>query len=433
MAEATDTHPSGATQIHSQQAGYQQLKRYFAEEVLRAQRYHAVLAVNLERYHTLIDGLGYPAAFAVRAQVLQRVRACLREGTCAELGDQQILVLIPVIGPYQGAAHTARHVLDALAQPFYHEELALHLSARLGISLFPEDAQDFDTLARYASIAAHDPGGHSNEYLLFRADMAATADRFTIGNILRDALAHREFSLHYQPKVRLDTRQPAGVEALLRWNHPSSGAMPPEQLIALLDDAGLLMALGEWVLDQACRDQARWRAAGIEQLPVAVNLAPAQFHHPDLAGMVRHALDNHSLPSSALELEITESGLMSDPNHTLVTLRCLREMGIKISIDDFGTGYSSLSYLQRFPINHLKIDQSFLHNLPTDPSDTTLVEAILAMSRSLGLEVIAEGVERAPQADYLQSRGCEFGQGYLFSKALEADEIIEFTRRQSGG
>ncbi|MEW5757186.1 MAG: GGDEF domain-containing phosphodiesterase [Pseudomonadota bacterium] len=433
MAEATDQQPSGTPPLHSQQAGYEYLERYFAAEVLCAQRYHAVLAVTLERYHTLIDGLGYPAALAVRQQVLQRVRECLREGACAELGDQQIVVILPVIGPYQGATHAARHILDALAQPFYHEDLALHLNARIGISLFPEDAQDFATLARYASIAAHDRGAHRDEYMLFRADMAATANRFTIGNILRDALSRREFTLHYQPKVRLDTRMPAGVEALLRWHHPDSGAMPPERLIALLDDAGLLMALGEWVLDQACRDQARWREAGIEHLPVAVNLAPAQFHHPDLAGMVRHTLDNHSLPTSALELEITESGMMSDPNHTLVTLRFLREMGVRISIDDFGTGYSSLSYLQRFPINHLKIDQSFLHNIPADPNDTTLVEAILAMSRSLGLEVIAEGVERAQQADFLQSRGCEFGQGYLFSQALEADEIIGFARRHSGG
>lgn len=398
---------------------------YFTSVVLPNHLFYAVIYILFDRLKTVNDTLGHHAGDLVICQVAQRLQeAAGEDGVVARFSGNGFVVLTPVVGPYQGAAEACDHLIERLQLPYHVQGRPVYLHSHLGIALYPEDSARFDDLVQFADTAAQFALTRPNQYLFFRAEMSTQAAyRMELEGALRLAVENQQLELHYQPKVDLKTGRIACVEALLRWEWPVGQSLAPDQFVPLLEETGLIVEVGNWALEQACRDYLAWQNAGLAAVPIAVNVAAAQLRNEDIANHVRHTLNNYGLSPDAIELEITESGVMEDPERVLVTLNYLSQFGIALTIDDFGTGYSSLSYLQRFPIDHLKIDKAFIHGIPADPNNTALVEAILAMCRALNLSVVAEGVEQEEQARFLLSRGCELGQGYLYGRAMRQEEI----------
>ncbi|MBP7490213.1 MAG: EAL domain-containing protein, partial [Azospira sp.] len=304
----------------------------------------------------------------------------------------------------------------------------LSTSVSIGVSLFPDDGGDFDTLLKKADTAMYRAkGAGRNGYRFFDREMDKdVGERLRLSNDLRLALARNEFVLHYQPQIDLRTQEVIGAEALIRWQHPELGLLAPGRFIGIAEDTGLIVPIGEWVIRMACHQAAAWQRAGLPPLVVAVNLSAVQFMRGDLVGTVASALATSALPSRCLELELTESILIQDAENILGTVQRLNAIGVQMSIDDFGTGYSSLSYLKRFAVDKLKVDQSFVRDLCSDPDDAAIVRAIIQLARSLGLKTIAEGVETAEILALLQELGCDEAQGYYFAKPLPADNFSAF-------
>jgi EAL domain-containing protein (putative c-di-GMP-specific phosphodiesterase class I) len=319
----------------------------------------------------------------------------------------------------------AQRILDAVARPFVIEAREFHLGASIGISTFPEDGNDLLNLLKNADAAmyrAKEQG--KNNYQYYSAQMNIhTLERVEMESDLRRALERNEFVLHYQPKVNIVSGCIAGMEALVRWQHPTRGLIPPMQFIPLAEETGLIVPIGVWVLKTACAQNKSWQAQGLPPLRIAVNLSARQFTHENLLQDVAKALDETGLGPAMLEFEITESMVMKDPVHAVKLLTGFKAMGIHLSIDDFGTGYSSLSYLKRFPIDSVKIDRSFIRDLPEDVDDAAITEAILAMAHSLKLNVVAEGVETAEQLRFLRDHGCNEMQGSYFSMPVPEHEF----------
>jgi EAL domain-containing protein (putative c-di-GMP-specific phosphodiesterase class I) len=326
----------------------------------------------------------------------------------------------------------AQKVLQALTPPFQVDHQTLYVTASIGVSLFPNDGEDASTLLRNADIAmyrAKELG--KNTYQFYSADMSSRAfERLTLESNLRRALEHSEFRLYYQPQVDVTTGTIVGVEALLRWQHPEFGLVMPNEFIPLLEETGLIVPTGAWVLDTACAQLAAWHAQGWPRLRLAVNLSPRQFQTQNLTTVVKQAVDRLEGDPGRLELEITEGMLLRHAPITVETLEALHSLGVRMAIDDFGTGYSSLSYLRRLPIDTLKIDRMFVRDIPHDPDDSAITVAIIALVQSMKLEMIAEGVENTAQRDFLHARGCNVMQGFLFSRPLPAEEITRLL--QSG-
>jgi len=333
----------------------------------------------------------------------------------------------------EDAGHVARALIQQILEPIYlsgGQEIVI--GASIGISLFPSDGLDVDELVKNADAALHqakaDGGG------LHRAsteDMTRqVAERFDLEGRLRRAIERQEFVLHYQPLVSLRDRRIKGVEALVRWEDPERGRIPPNQFIGLAEETGLIVPLGEWVLRTACAQMQAWRESGIFDGTIAVNLSPVQFRAPDIVDRVAWILEETGLPATALELEITEGALIGDAGAAETTLTRLKELGVRLAIDDFGTGYSSLAYLKRFPIDTLKIDQSFVRGIPKDPADMEIAGAVISLARSLDLESLAEGIETEAQLDFLRARGCESGQGYLFGRPMPAGDLAVLVGRR---
>jgi EAL domain-containing protein (putative c-di-GMP-specific phosphodiesterase class I) len=307
------------------------------------------------------------------------------------------------------------------------------ITGSIGIAVYPHDAEDAESLLRSADLAmyrAKERGGDDYQ-VCTPAIHAGILEQLDLENDLRRALQREEFVLHYQPQVDGRTGRICGVEALLRWQHPERGRVQPQEFIALAEKSGLIVRLGEWVLRTACAQNRAWREAGLLCLPVAVNVSPVQLQQPDLAETVARALEETGLAPACLRLEITEGAVMQDAKMTINVLRDLRELGVEISVDDFGTGYSSLSYLKRLPIDEVKIDRSFVHDVPGDPDDAAIVAAIIALAQALNLRVVAEGVETQEQLAFLRERGCHVMQGYLFARPMPAHEF-EALLRQGG-
>jgi EAL domain-containing protein (putative c-di-GMP-specific phosphodiesterase class I) len=299
------------------------------------------------------------------------------------------------------------------------------VTASVGIAAFPADGTDAESLIRAADAAmyrAKQSGRNAFQFFTAEINQRSRA-RAQMGAELRRALEREEFALVYQPKFHLAERRPRGAEALLRWKHPERGVVSPAEFIPVLEETGLIVPVGEWVIARACQDLRTWRAAGVDVGAVSVNLSARQFRLQDLDARVRALVDAAGLSAGLIELEITESQLMADPDHAIRVMRALCEVGMRIAIDDFGTGYSSLAYLRRFPVSSLKIDRSFVKDMSTDASDATIVRTIIEMAHSLGFSVVAEGVETEEQAALLRLLRCEYAQGYLFARPMPAEEL----------
>ena len=386
----------------------------------------ALFFIDLDRFKNINDSLGHGAGDQLLKVMATRLRTLLRDSDLvARLGGDEFVVLLDATVEADDLAHVARKALAAIGEPVPIDSRSYQVTGSIGISLYPDDGADAAALLKNADAAmylAKDRG--KNNYQFYTVQLAAhSAQQFALEADLRVALQRDELLLHFQPKVRVDTGALIGMEALLRWLHPQRGLLPPGAFITLAEDCGLILPIGQWVLDAACRQMRAWRDAGLQVPRCAVNLSARQLVTDTLVDDVARALADHRLVAEALEVEITESVLMADPERANQTLQALHGMGVHVSIDDFGTGYSSLAYLKRFPAQTVKIDRSFVSGLPQDRDDAAITQAVIAMAHSLGLEVVAEGVETQAQLDFLLRLGCDQAQGYLISRPVPADQL----------
>jgi diguanylate cyclase (GGDEF)-like protein/PAS domain S-box-containing protein len=393
----------------------------------RANTKVAVMFVDMDRFKVINDTLGHQAGDALLVEVARRLKDCVRESDIvARLGGDEFVVVLAGMTEAGAATSIAGKILSALGLPYEVAGHTLHSSPSIGISVYPLDGTDIATLMKNADTAmyhAKEQGRNNAQY--FTAAMnAAAATRLEIEHELRGALDDGQFELHYQPQVHALSGDICSVEALIRWQHPRLGLVSPIDFIPVAEETGLIEPIGAWVLDEACRQLAAWRAAGIDGLGMAVNLSARQLRSPGLVDMVRTALTRHALREDDLELEITESVAMTNPELAIDQLHALRTLGVRLAIDDFGTGYSSLAYLKNLPIQVLKLDRSFVNGIESGGNDAVICAATIALAHSLGLKVVAEGVETPAQQDFLaHTHHCDFLQGYLFGKPLRASEL----------
>ena len=397
-----------------------------------ARRHHwaiAIMFIDLDRFKIINDTLGHQVGDELLREVACRLSAVIRETDfVARLGGDEFVVILPGITTPADAAVVANKIIAALSSPILAEEHELHTSPSIGISLFPDDGPDGDTILKNADTAMyHAKSAGRNNYQFFAAEMnRATTERLDIERKLRHAIARNELSLCFQPQFDALTGQPTGVEALVRWLHPTDGTISPARFIPVAEETGIIVELGEWVLINACRVMKHWIDAGLQPLRMAINVSARQLRRRDFCETVAGALAESGLPPELLELEITESSVMENPDEAIVILQRLGRMGVTLAIDDFGTGYSSLAYLKLFPIDHLKIDRSFVADIEHDLNDRAIAFGTIALAHSLGLRVIAEGVETDDQLELLRTNGCDEVQGYLFSKPLTSAAAFGF-------
>jgi len=343
------------------------------------------------------------------------------------------VVMLTDLGQENRAALVAEKILLAISRSVTLNAVEFRITASLGISMFPDHGSDERDLLKHADMAMYRAKEDGRNLFRFYNDQlgANSLERLTLESSLRHALEHSEFLLHYQPKIDLKNGSIAGVEALLRWQHPELGTVPPAKFIPIAEELGLIVPIGEWVLRTACAQHALWRQARICAPGIAVNLSPRQFGDDLLLETIESILAETGMPADQLQLEITESSLMQNPKAALETLTALKKIGVRLAIDDFGTGYSSLSNLKFFPVDTIKVDRSFVRNLPYDADDTGIMDAIITMGRTLGMTVVAEGVETREQAEFLRAHRCDQFQGFYFSKAVPADEVAAMLREAS--
>jgi diguanylate cyclase (GGDEF)-like protein len=392
----------------------------------RANQKLAVFFLDLDRFKDINDSLGHSTGDALLKAVAERIRRCVREGdTVARFGGDEFTLLIPRIENIEDAAKIAQKIIDTLKVPVLVAEREMFVTTSIGIGIFPDDGHDPETLVRNADTAmyrAKDQGRDS--YQLYAPAMNAHAlERLAMENRLRKALSQRELMVYYQPLIELASKRIVGLEALVRWQHPELGFLLPAHFISTAELSGLIIPIGQWVLLTASKQLRQWQKRIDPELTVSVNLSARQFQQPNLVSSVAEVLDASGIDPRSLELEITESNAMQNAEVTIHTLRDLKALGVRISMDDFGTGYSSLNYLKRFPIDTLKLDQSFVREVNTDPRDAAIVSAVISMAHSLDLTVVAEGVETEEQLGFLRQQRCDRIQGFLFSAPMSAEEL----------
>lgn len=386
----------------------------------------ALLFLDLDQFKTINDSLGHQAGDRLLTSVGRRITESLRESdTVSRQGGDEFLVLLPNVSGAEGVATPVSKIMKAMKDPFELERHELNISLSVGVAIYPDDGPDFETLAKRADMAmyrAKEAG--RNTYRFFDEQMNIEAvEHLTIRSGLRRALERGEFVLHYQPQIDLATNSIVGAEALVRWEHPDRGLVAPGRFITVAEESQLIVPMGEWVLYEACRQAVAWRRSGMPEVIVAVNVSAMQFKHGNLEQAVAGALDVSGINPACLELEITESTMIQNVEDVLSTVQRLKQMGVRLSIDDFGTGYSSLSYLKRFKVDQLKVDQSFVRDLITDPNDAAIVRAIVQMGRSLNLNVVAEGVETADSLARLRALDVDRVQGYYFAHPMKSAEF----------
>ena len=389
----------------------------------RMQSRVALLFIDLDRFKYVNDSFGHRAGDILLQTIAARLRGCVRETdtVCRHAGDEYLVVLSALREPTE-AALVADKVLKIFDEVFTLESHEVQISASVGISVYPDDGQTMEDLIRNADAAMyHSKKSGRNRFEFFTPELnAPVAERLVLANQLRKAIENNELVLHYQPQFDTASSRLVGAEALIRWNHSEHGLLFPDSFIALAEESDIIHLIGAWVLNEACRQIAEWQKTGLNVVPVAINFSAFQFRRANLVEGVASAFARHGIKAQQLEIELTENAIMQDPKETAKTLDRLHEMGVSLSIDDFGTGYSSLNYLKRFPIDKLKIDRSFVEDLPQDLNDSAIVQAIINLAKSLRMVVIAEGVETKAQLDFLRSLSCEIYQGYLGGRPIDA-------------
>lgn len=407
-------------------------RKYFNDRLAKAlsqaiqtQKLLAVMFLDLDRFKLINDSLGHAAGDLLLQEVARRIRGCLRkQDLVARWAGDEFTLLLPELSEVEDAVVVAQKILHAMKPDFDLDGHTLHISSSIGIAIYPNDGEDAETLLKNADAALYraKDSGRNGYHFYTSAINSETSEWLTLESHLHRALQRQEFVLYYQPQINVVTGEITQMEALLRWQHPEMGLVPPAKFIPLAEENGLIVPIGEWVLQAACAQNCRWQAAGLPPIRVAVNLSARQLRQPNLVDMIARALQDTGLPPRYLELEITETTVMKNVELTKAILHALNQMGVSMAMDDFGTGYSSLGYLKNFPFNTLKIDQSFVRDLTTDPNDKAIVAAIIAMGRVLNLKLVAEGVETKVQEHTLLSLDCEEMQGFLFSPPLSAEE-----------
>jgi len=388
----------------------------------------AVLFLDLDGFKHINDSLGHSVGDELLCSVARRLMSCVRSPDTVSRngGDEFILVIQDMKQPNQ-AAVTARRVLRVLADPHKIGDLELHVTASIGVSVYPEDGLDAETLIKNADTAMYQAKANGRmQFQFFTPRMNETAvERQSIEEGLRHALEHGEFKLHYQPKIDVKSGAVVGAEALIRWEHPVRGQLPPSTFIPVAEETGLILPIGAWVLREACSQSRSWKNEGLSAGGMAVNVSSFQFQDKGFVPDLTSILKETGMDPQDLELEVTESVLMKDTEASIATLKAIRDVGVRVSIDDFGTGYSSLSYLRGFSLDALKIDQSFLRKIHVAPDDATIVSAIIGLGRAIGLQVVAEGVETAEDLDFLKANDCDEAQGFYFSQPVIAEEFVK--------
>ncbi len=419
-------------------------RRFFTERLDRAlartrgqELSCAALHIDLDRFKKINDALGHSVGDALLKAVAERLESAIRpndllgippsgrdDGRLSRVGSDEFSLFLPGIGSPTDAAAVARRILSVLTEPFWVEGHELFVTCSIGIAVSPDDGDDIDTLLRNAdsAMSAAKKAGRNDYRFYSRSLNAESLDRLNLENQLRPALSRNELALHYQPQIDVQTGRIVGAEALMRWFHPEFGAVPPARFIPIAEEGGFIRSMGEWALMAACRQAVAWQEEGFKPIRMSINVSSLQFHSDGLFQTFAVALQDSGLDPRLLVVELTESQLMRNPEAVAYTLSGMKDVGLKISVDDFGTGYSSLATLKRFPIEELKIDRSFLKGIPDDGDDAAIATAIIQMAHTLGLTVVAEGVETEAQLAFLLDRGCDEYQGFLYSRAVPADE-----------
>lgn len=393
----------------------------------------AVIMMDLDRFKLVNDSLGHRAGDELLKEVGQRLKSVVRDvDTVARLGgDEFVLIIAP--GPEREAAQqVAKRVIEVLQEAVRIAGVKIHTSPSIGIAFYPDDGMTIETLLANADAAMYfaKQRGRNNFQCFVPGMSAVTQEKVRLEADMRVALDQKQFELHYQPKVNTATGVMHGAEALLRWHHPVHGNIPPAKFIPIAEECGLIGSIGAWVVREACRQARVWQVQGLPPLRVAVNLSPSQFRQGNIVAMIGDALNDAGLEARFLEVELTESAVMTDPEESIAILEKLSIMGVLVSVDDFGTGYSSMSYLRRFPIDKLKIDRGFISEVMSRPEDASIVRAIISLAHSLKLKVVAEGVESPDQLEFLKTLGCDQYQGYHYSPALPATQFEALVRAQ---
>jgi diguanylate cyclase (GGDEF)-like protein/PAS domain S-box-containing protein len=394
----------------------------------RRQEKVAILFVDLDRFKPINDLHGHETGDEVLRQVAQRINSAIRdEDMVFRLGGDEFLLLIPRVTDGHAMLNAVTHLLQTISRPYHVGPLTLTLSGSVGISLYPDDGEQIDTLINHADVAMyHAKQQGRNGFQVYEPWMADQADRHAvIEQDLKRAIAQKEFRLYYQPVVDMQSGRLIALEALIRWPQNSNSA---DRFVPIAETTGLIGAVGDWVLAEACRQQQEWIRAGVPPAPIAINVSPVQFRRQELAAHIGNTLREYGLDSSAIQLELTETAVMDDIDRAIGVLAELRDLGVRIALDDFGTGYSSLNYLSRLPLDKLKIDQTFVQRIEMDSAGRAITEAVIVLGRTLGLTVVAEGIETQTVMTYLQERGCHQGQGYFICKPLSGQEILKWMK-----
>jgi diguanylate cyclase (GGDEF)-like protein len=410
---------------------FNQLLHFAIEAARRYERQFAVLFIDLDRFKIINDSLGHEAGDALLIEVANRLRRELRSSDIvARLGGDEFVVILEQTADRGDIEAITRKLLSAVGQSVQLSGHECHTTASIGIAMFPADGSDVHTLTKNADMAmylAKEDG--KNDFRFFTREVKMQSiERLTLETSLRHALARNEFSLHYQPKVDLVTRQITGVEALLRWTHPERGVLPPAQFIPIAEETGLIVPIGRWVLKEACAQNMAWQRRRLRPVSIAVNLSPRQFVDEGLLHDIDEALAASGMSPVLLQLEVTESMVMRNVPRALKVLDAVQSRGIRLAIDDFGTGYSSMLLMKQFPIDTIKIDRSFVRDLPDDSEDQAIAQAIISMGKALGMTVVAEGVETPEQETFLRSHGCDEMQGFLFSRPVPEKQLADLLR-----
>jgi diguanylate cyclase (GGDEF)-like protein len=413
--------------------------------VARHQRLSAVLFLDLDNFKYINDTLGHTIGDLLLKEVADRLQKCLRKSdsvaypkaddpndTVSRLGGDEFIILLLEIKQAEDAAKVAQRVLETLSLRFMMDRNEVYITASIGIAVYPFDGEDIDALLKNADTAMyHAKGRGKNNYQFYKQSMnAAALTKLTLEGSLRKALDRGEFLLHYQPQMDIRTKKIVGMEALIRWQHPERGLVPPLEFIPLAEEIGLIIPISEWVLRAVCAQNKAWQEEGFHPIRVSANLSSQHFKHPSLVPAIVKALDDTGLSPRYLEIEITESIFMENIKEVISRVNEIKSRGIRLTMDDFGTGYSSLSYLKNLPLDAIKIDRSFVKDIQTDPGSAAIVKAIIAMSNSLNLDVVAEGVETEQQLSFLLEQGCNKMQGYLLSRPLPPQEASKFLTKE---